>query len=160
MVKASLLIFLQITRFQCVLWAIWSGLKSLLVNGDPDQAGNAVMRQSVNGTTSCRGKNTTKADCLTQEDTCPSSRRSEFEGVIKSESEMSQQCGIGKLRHLAVRYFWVQQHMAQVDIEVFKCRGDLNEAGLLTESQTWLNILKLVTSLGFVSYTANDERIE
>ena len=97
---------------------------------------------------------------MTQKDTCLSSRGSEFEGVIKSESEMSQQCGIGKLRHLAVRYFWIQQHMAQVDIEVFKCRSDLNEADLLTESQTWLIILKLVTSLGFVSYTADGERIE
>ena len=49
---------------------------------------------------------------------------------------IASRTGLGKTRHTAVHYLWVQERVRSGDIVLHKVRGDVNPADLLTKHLT------------------------
>ena len=57
--------------------------------------------------------------------------------------------GLGKTRHIAVHYLWVQERVRDGDIKLHKVRGTVNPADLLTKHLTAPVMHKLIDLFGF-----------
>jgi hypothetical protein len=62
-----------------------------------------------------------------------------------------QRQGLGKLRHINVRYLWLQERIREKQLEVVKVPGVSNPADLLTKNLDAATMWKHVTKLGFHS---------
>ena len=60
-----------------------------------------------------------------------------------------QRQGIGKMRHLNVRYLWLQGRVRNKDIEVNKVAGQDNPADLMTKHLAAADMTKHLVHLGF-----------
>ena len=65
--------------------------------------------------------------------------------------------GLGKLRHVNVRYMWVQDRVRSGDFAVEKVDGKFNPADLLTKYLPAANIEQHMESLGFTTSTTRAE---
>ena len=61
----------------------------------------------------------------------------ELKAVVRSDSSaalaMPQRVGLGKVRHLAVQYLWIQERHSKKELDLRKVKGEHNPADLLTK---------------------------
>jgi len=136
-------------------------LPRLTVYGDTDFAGCRATRRSTSGGCAMWGSHLVKHWSSTQKAITLSSGEAELGGVVKAASEglglqslaadlglsvslaictdssaavgICRRAGIGKVRHLAVGQLWVQELIRSAAVELFKVRGEVNPADLLTK---------------------------
>ena len=59
-----------------------------------------------------------------------------------------RRAGLGKLRHLNVRYLWLQDKVREEDFELLKVPGLANPAGLMTKHLSRVDAYRHLASLG------------
>ncbi len=57
---------------------------------------------------------------------------------------IASRLGLGKIRHLEVRYRWLQEVIAEGRLAVRKVAGRSNPADLLTKAIAWLHVVDLL----------------
>ena len=62
---------------------------------------------------------------------------------------IAERRGLGQLRHVATRFLWVQQRVANRDLDVVKVPGKENESDLLTKHLDEKECVKFMTKMGF-----------
>ncbi len=135
--------------------------KMLSVFCDADWAGCTRTRKSTQGGTCMLGACCIKSWSSTQSLIATSSAESEYYGIVKAASvglgaqailmdlgfkfglevvtdasaakAIASRLGLGKTRHIAVHFLWVQQRVKNGDFTVRKCWGGENPADLLTK---------------------------
>ena len=128
---------------------------------DTDYAGCRVSRKSTSGGIVMMGSHIIKAWSSTQANIALSSGEAEYYGLVKGASvglgmksmlsDLGIDCklrvstdasaakgiasrrGLGKVRHIEVHQLWVQERVAQGDIELRKVEGKTNPADSLTK---------------------------
>ena len=137
---------------------------TITVYADTDFAGCRASRRSTSGGCALWGGQLVKNWATTQKTVTLSSGEAELMGVVKATSEglglqslaadlglsvqlalctdssaamgICRRSGIGRVRHLAVGQLWVQDLVREGAVSLFKVRGDLSPADLLTKSLT------------------------
>ena len=62
---------------------------------------------------------------------------------------IASRTGLGKTRHIDVHYLWVQEKVRNGAIKLYKVRGSVNPADLMTKHLTAPVLNKLVSIFGF-----------
>ena len=77
----------------------------------------------------------------------------ELQGKVHSDASaaiaIANRSGVGKLRHVRVQYFWLQQRVRDKDIVVQKLAGTENPADIMAKHLSFENMSKHVTKLNF-----------
>ena len=135
---------------------------TVTVHCDTDHAGCVETRKSMTGVALSYGAHTLRTNSNTQQDIGLSSGESEFYGAVKASSvalgakamfedlgvatnaivkmdatagkAMVERRGLGRPRHIATRYLWIQQRCKAQDISVEKVATKDNPADLMTKS--------------------------
>ena len=133
----------------------------LIVYADTDFAGCRATRRSTSGGCALWGGMLVKHWSTTQKAITLSSGEAELGGVVKAASEalglqsvaedlgirlrialctdssaavgICRRAGIGRVRHLAVGQLWIQELVRDEVVDLFKVRGELNPADMLTK---------------------------
>ena len=128
--------------------------KSILVYSDSDWAGCVRTRKSTQGGACMLGGCCIKSWSSTQSVIATSSAEAEYYGIVKAASVglgiqamlsaigfkfdlevvtdasaakgIASRLGLGKARHIAVHYFWVQERVKRGDLVIKKCWGGEN----------------------------------
>ena len=61
---------------------------------------------------------------------------------------MSERMGLGKVRHMDVRYLWVQEVRRRGGLKVMKIKGEDNPADIMTKPKSVEDIKRLVKVVG------------
>jgi hypothetical protein len=135
--------------------------EQLVVYADTDFAGCTATRRSTSGGCALWAGMLVKHWSTTQKAITLSSGEAELGGVVKAASEalglqsvaydlgiyvkvalctdssaavgICRRAGIGRVRHLAVGQLWVQELVRDGSVELYKVKGELNPADLLTK---------------------------
>ena len=135
---------------------------------DSDHGGCLLTCKSTTGVALMLGNHCIRTNSNTQADLSLSSGEAEFYGAIKGSSvglgavammadlgspvklelrmdstagkAISERRGLGRTRHIATRYLWVQQRVAAGDFSVVKWPGPDNPADLGTKVLPWATI--------------------
>ncbi len=138
-----------------------SSSEQLVVYADTDFAGCTATRRSTSGGCALWAGMLVKHWSTTQKAITLSSGEAELGGVVKAASEalglqsvardlgihveialctdssaavgICRRAGIGRVRHLAVGQLWVQELVRGGSVELYKVKGELNPADLLTK---------------------------
>jgi hypothetical protein len=140
----------------------WGSISDqLVVYADTDFAGCRATRRSTSGGCALWGGRLVKHWSTTQKAITLSSGEAELGGVVKAASEalglqsvaedlgvllrialctdssaavgICRRAGIGRVRHLAVGQLWIQELVRDEVVDLFKVKGELNPADLLTK---------------------------
>ena len=65
-----------------------------------------------------------------------------------SAKSIAGRIGLGKVRHMDVRYIWVQEVRNKGGIKIAKIRGEENPADIMTKPKSLADISKLTKSVG------------
>ena len=159
----------------CFSWQDEVAARRLAIFSDSDYAGCLRTRRSTSGGLAFRGKHLVKHWSSTQKCVTLSSAEAELSSMVKSASEglglrslapdlgmpsylelhgdssagigICRRAGIGRVRHLAVGQLWLQEHVKDGLISLYKVRGNHNPADMLTKhvpGTTLQELLKLV----------------
>jgi len=135
--------------------------KHFHVKGDTDHAGCVLTRKSTSGLACMYGRHCIKHHSGTQNDLALSSGESEFSGVVKSAScglglkamatdlnaesdltigsdssaalAMTKRRGLGKVRHISLRYLWVQKKLVDEVFDLEQLKSASNVGDLFTK---------------------------
>ena len=146
----------------------------ILVHTDSDWAGCRTSYRSTSGGTLCVGKHCLKTWSSTQATIALSSAEAELYALCKGASQalgamalledfgikasaklradstaaigIVRRSGLGKVRHLNVRYLWMQEK-SKTEFELDKVLGTENPADLLTKNLALPDLLKYVAKL-------------
>jgi hypothetical protein len=133
----------------------------LVVYADTDFAGCRATRRSTSGGCALWGGRLVKHWSTTQKAITLSSGEAELGGVVKAASEalglqsvaedlgvllrialctdssaavgICRRAGIGRVRHLVVGQLWIQELVRDEVVDLFKVKGELNPADLMTK---------------------------
>ena len=72
---------------------------------------------------------------------------------------ISSRRGLGRLRHVELRYLWVQELIAEERVEVKKVGGLHNPADHLTKPKTYGEISQIISGFGGVMMEAGDRSL-
>ena len=150
--------------------------EKLRVFSDTDWAGCIKTRKSTQGGVVMIGNNCLKNWSSTQAIIALSSGEAEFYGVVKASSiglgvqsmfvdmgiqlelevhtdaeaakGIASRRGLGKVRHVAVHYLWVQERVAAGDLVLRKVLGKLNPADVLTKHLDSVSIKRNMSIFG------------
>ena len=143
---------------------------------DTDYAGCIETRKSTTSIAVRFGRHTLRTNSNTQHDVSLSSGESEFYGLIKASSAalgiqamlgdlgvetqapelrtdstaakaIASRRGLGKTRHIAVRFLWIQQRVSRRDVTIEKEPTLTNVSDIGTKSLTEDRVLKLIDGL-------------
>lgn len=151
--------------------------ESLNVYSDSNWAGCLRTRKSTQGGAVMHGSHCVKSWSTTQSIIALSSGEAEYYGVVKASSiglgckallkdininvklnvhtdaeaakGIASRTGLGKTRHIAVHYLWVQERVRAGDIKLHKVRGEVNPADLLTKYLSAPIMNKLMNLYGY-----------
>ena len=73
----------------------------------------------------------------------------EIELDSSAAKAMAQRRGLGKTRHVATRYLWLQQKQAQNEVKLTKIRGTDNDADILTKHVDEGTMNKMLEQMSF-----------
>jgi hypothetical protein len=135
--------------------------EQMVVYADTDFAGCTATRRSTSGGCALWAGMLVKHWSTTQKAITLSSGEAELGGVVKAASEalglqsvardlgihvgialctdssaavgICRRAGIGRVRHLAVGQLWIQELVRECAVELYKVKGELNPADLLTK---------------------------
>ena len=153
------------------------------VFSDSNWAGCLKTRKSTQGGACMFGQHCFKTWSSTQAIIALSSGEAEYYGVVKAASValgirsmlrdmnvnidlhvhtdaeaakgIANRTGLGKTRHIAVHYLWVQERVRSGDFTLHKVRGEVNPADLLTKH---LDTNKMLTLMKLFNYGYVDGR--
>jgi hypothetical protein len=146
------------------------------VFADSDWAGCRVSRRSTSGGVASVGGCGFKSWSSTQASVALSSGEAEYFSVVKAAAEglgiqaiardlgwdlrvrlwvdssaakaISSRRGLGKIRHLDVRFLWLQERVACRDLEIRKIAGVVNPADVLTKPKSQREMASLLHAVG------------
>ena len=149
--------------------------EKMVVYVDTDHAGCLVTRKSTTGLALVFGKHCVRSSSNTQSDIALSSGESEFYGAVKAASvglgavamaadlgikvelelrmdstagkAISERQGLGRTRHIATRFLWVQQRVARGDLRITKWPGKDNPADLMTKALPEASVVRSLLAL-------------
>ena len=67
---------------------------------------------------------------------------------------ITSRVGIGKVRHLEVRYLWLQEAVQQRAVQVLKIRGDQNPADVMTKAKAFGDAAELLRNVNVYSHSS------
>jgi hypothetical protein len=67
---------------------------------------------------------------------------------------ITSRVGIGKVRHLEVRYLWLQEAVQQREVQVLKIRGDQNPADVMTKAKAFGDAAELLRNVNVYSHSS------
>ena len=136
-----------------------------------------MTRKATTGVVTMLGKHCLKSSSNSQQELGLSSGENEFCGIVKGSSvglgfvalaqdlhvvlklrvrsdssaaiAMASRRGLGKVRHISLRYLWVQQRVHNKEIELQKESGDSNLSDLQTKHLAEKRMLLLLRTMGF-----------
>ena len=148
---------------------------SVDVFSDTDWAGCKATRKSTSGGVACVGCGVVKSWSKTQGSIALSVGEAEYYALVKGAAEaigmrslmadlgvetnvevyvdsstaksIASRTGIGKIRHMDVRYMWVQERVRRGDIRIRKIPGTENPADALTKPTSLEDFKRLVRGL-------------
>ena len=143
---------------------------------DSDWAGCARTRRSTSGGRMTVGGGLVKSWASTQGSTALSSGEAEYYALVKGSCEglglkqlladmgvkmdvrvwvdsssakaISERCGLGKVRHMDVRYLWLQEVRKGGGIKIMKIKGEDNPADIMTKPKGVEEITRLTKHVG------------
>ena len=72
----------------------------------------------------------------------------EFHVDSSAAKSMASRKGVGKVRHLAVRFLWLQQAVREGRLSIRKVLGTLNSSDVLTKPKILCDLVRLLERLG------------
>ena len=65
-----------------------------------------------------------------------------------SAKAMAERNGLGKVRHMDVRYLWLQEVRKRGDVKIMKIKGEENPADIMTKPKGIDDIKRLTKCIG------------
>ena len=65
-----------------------------------------------------------------------------------SAKAIAERSGLGKVRHMDVRYLWVQEVRRRGGLKIMKIKGEENPADIMTKPKSLEDIRRLTKSVG------------
>ena len=145
--------------------------------GDTDHAGCVATRKSTTCVITLYGKHCLKSSSATQSDLGLSSGESEFSGIVRSTSSglgmkamavdlahpssltvgsdssaaiaMTKRKGLGKVRHISLRYLWVQQKLTEEEFDLEQTKSATNVGDIGTKHLAHAVLARHMKALGY-----------